>query len=595
MKLRAFGFSANGQLRRSIAAIDDCGDPLGWEHLGNWSNTQTRERAIRDLATTVGISEDKARKAVADALREARQHAGFPDDDAVQRPLHSLPIIDLTDKQPREIAEASWNVLRRANAATPQFFTFGNLPTHLEHDAGGPYLSNISLAGMRGHLNTRADYIRMVRGDERAAIVPHTTLEEMLATARLPLPKIKGVSHSPVLAPTGEIIVESGYSPSLELYLQVLQMSPIPERVSRDDVDRALTLLLDEFLGDFRFAMDADRANTIGLLLTPLVRPTIDGRVPLYDIEAPTPGTGKGLLANVVGILATGASPTTMTEARDEDEWRKRITAALRQAPPMILIDNVRRKVDSAHLSAVLTAPMWMDREMGKSQALILPNVAVWLITANNPSFSNEMSRRIVCIRLDAVEERPWERTGFRHDRLDHWVRNQRGVLLNALLTLVRAWLREGRPAGNIPMGGFESYAAIIGGILHVAGIPGFLDNRAEVYAQVESESAAWQALFEAWWEAYKDQRVDMEKVFGLAKEKQLLTELRSGRTDRGARTALGQELSGRRDRIVGGYTVRVVGTAHGGGALYRLEVKKGTGKGSPGSPRSPGAKAEEW
>ena len=47
-----------------------------------------------------------ARKAVADALRDARKQAGFPDAAAPQRPQHSLPVIDLTDDHHGGLADA---------------------------------------------------------------------------------------------------------------------------------------------------------------------------------------------------------------------------------------------------------------------------------------------------------------------------------------------------------------------------------------------------------------------------------------------------------------------------------------------------------
>ena len=39
-------------------------------------------------------------------------------------------------------------------------------------------------------------------------------------------------------------------------------------------------------------------------------------------IEAPVEGTGKGLLAQVIGLVTTRDTIAVMTEAKDEDEWR---------------------------------------------------------------------------------------------------------------------------------------------------------------------------------------------------------------------------------------------------------------------------------
>ena len=85
-----------------------------------------------------------------------------------------------------------------------------------------------------------------------------------------------------------------------------------------------------------------------------------------------------------------GTGPAVMTEGSTEDEWRKRITSKLMQAPTFILIDNVRSSLDSSALSAALTANEWEDRVLGVSRNIILPNQCVWIATANNPALSVE-------------------------------------------------------------------------------------------------------------------------------------------------------------------------------------------------------------
>ena len=72
----------------------------------------------------------------------------------------------------------------------------------------------------------------------------------------------------------------------------------------------------------------------------------IDGPTPLHLIEKPTPGTGATLMVDAVATIVTGGGVSVMVEGRDDEEWRKRITAKLRQVPSLILIDNLRRQLD---------------------------------------------------------------------------------------------------------------------------------------------------------------------------------------------------------------------------------------------------------
>src|SRR5690606_24919130 len=102
------------------------------------------------------------------------------------------------------------------------------------------------------------------------------------------------------------------------------------------------------------------------------------------------------LMVDAIATVLTGVSASVMTEGRDDAEWRKRLTAKLRQIPSIVLIDNLRHPLDSSALAAALTAPFWEDRILGASEMTRLPIRCVWIATGNNPEFSNEIARRIV-------------------------------------------------------------------------------------------------------------------------------------------------------------------------------------------------------
>src|SRR5215475_1668179 len=101
---------------------------------------------------------------------------------------------------------------------------------------------------------------------------------------------------------------------------------PVPDEPTAADLDRARALVLDDLLVDFPFVSDADRAHAVALFLLPFVRELISGPTPLHLIEAPTMGSGKGLLADALLLPTLGSAPTPMAEASTDEEWRKRIT-----------------------------------------------------------------------------------------------------------------------------------------------------------------------------------------------------------------------------------------------------------------------------
>ena len=217
---------------------------------------------------------------------------------------------------------------------------------------------------------------------------------------------------SPSYAADGTLVVENGYSAEGQVFVD-LGALVVPELPS---VAKAKAVLFD-ILQDFPFTDEASLAHAIALMVLPLVRLMIDGPTPLHMIDAPTAGTGKGLLVDVILEAMSGGSISRFAPVTDDQEMRKRITAVLLAGRQFVLMDNLAGRIDSPSLAAALTAPVWEDRILGHSRVASIPNTQVWVATANNPSLSAELARRCVHVRLDAGEERPWERTDFRLPR----------------------------------------------------------------------------------------------------------------------------------------------------------------------------------
>jgi len=243
-----------------------------------------------------------------------------------------------------------------------------------------------------------------------------------------------------------------------------------------------------------------------------------------------------------------------------------------------VLFDNIRHPLESGTLSALLTAPTWSDRLLGKTQTVELPNRTVWLATGNNLQLNNEIARRTAWIRLDAKVDRPWERTNFRHDNLTGWLQRHRHELVWALLVLVQYWMVQGRPPWEgKPLGSYEAWSSVIGGILRAAGIEGFLANRDELYRRTDAETEEWRAFVSAWWDTHGDAPVRTGNLYELTRQWDLLPSIfaaaRDDASERALKTRLGKALGQRRDRRYGDFFIRSLGhDTHHKGALYRLE-----------------------
>lgn len=310
----------------------------------------------------------------------------------------------------RDIVDDSWSLLHAANADSPRFFRFGDVLADIDVATNPIRPRTFAVPILRLHLDRLGDYTATrADGDEHSARPPKDVLESMLSVVPPTIPRLVGVVGAPFLAPDGTVIASEGYHTPTGLYLALgdLSVPPVSRQPSASEVAHAKELLLTELLGDFPFSEEADKTHALSAILTPVVRPLIDGPTPLFVIEAPTEGTGKGLLAEIISYLATGSPAPVMAEGGDDDEWRKRITAALLGAPPVVLIDNLKRRLESGALSAAITATVWTDRFLGHSRQVSIPVRTTWLATGNNPTYSKEMARRVVRSRIDAALELP--------------------------------------------------------------------------------------------------------------------------------------------------------------------------------------------
>jgi len=495
----------------------------------------------------------------ADDPEQAQQAENENDKDPSQeKSVEVLPSINAADQDLRRVTEVAWDALLKANNP-PSLFRHGSLPARIEHDDNGiPIIREITQDRMRHHLARSADWYRVKDSHRNAAQPPIPVVRDVLATPDMPLPIITRIVEVPIFAPDGTLVTNPGYHDSSRTYYAPadgFSIPDVPERPTEAHIGQARDLITVDLLGDFPFINDSERAHAVALLLLPFVRDLINGSTPLHLIEKPSPGTGAGLLAEVLTFPALGCSAPVMTEARNEDEWRKRITAKLRGGPSIILLDNIRWRLESSALSAAITSTIWEDRILGHSEMVRIPVRCVWVATGNNPALSSEIARRTVRIRLDAQMDRPWlrKKTKFRHPDLREWVANHRADLVWAALTLGRAWLVAGRrkPQDTPTLGMFESWAEVMGGILEVAGIGGFLGNLDELYEESDTEGAEWRTFVAAWWERHRDQELGVSDLWPLVAPDDgdpLDLGLGDG-TERSQKTRLGKLLVKMRDR----------------------------------------------
>jgi hypothetical protein len=338
-----------------------------------------------------------------------------------------------------------------------------------------------------------------------AALFPREPAARVLAVVDLlgNCRDLMSVTHTPVVRPDGSILDLPGYDDSTRmLYLPdpELKVGRVPEEPSAVQVQAAVDLL-EHMLTDFPFVTTHDKANYLGGLLTPLLRPLVPPPYQLLAIGAPQPGSGKSLLALIYRLVHGGVFKSEFPDS--DAELSKVVTATLDgTSAPVVQFDNVNGTLKSSVLDGLLTSADWSDRLLGQSKMLVLNNDRLWVVTGNNINIGGDLARRVLWVTINVGAPHPELRTGFAIADLEGWVRDNRGRLLNALLTLIRHWDVLGRPVEDAPTSdSFGTWLQVLRGIVDAAGFDesvGQVGHQDTKQRRVDVEEDEWGTFLEA-------------------------------------------------------------------------------------------------
>ena len=417
------------------------------------------------------------------------------------------------------LSHHAWTLLQKHNTPT-RFFTFSGNPVFLKDVNEHKEILPFDVKTLRSTLDEMFDCMCLVKSEAVNAEEnegksakkykhrrpPSALIEHMLnahAILNYDLPRLQQIVTCPYFTKEGVLHDKPGYNAKTETYYHAVKALDV--KVSEKPTDKAITVakqwIFDHLLVDFPFAGQAERAHALCCMLQPYIRTMFD-KVPLYVIEAPVPGTGKTLLADMMMFPFLGELAPKKQEQRKDSEWGKLITSILMTNPSVVLFDNIRYKLDNTALTVVLTTASWEDRILGSNNTVKVPNLATWIVTGNNPRLSDEIQRRSIRIRLEATTDRPNMRKNFRHKNIEQWAAEHRKELVWSCLTLIQHWIAKGKPtvSDGKELGSFERWSNVMEGILHVNGVKGFLENADDFYVVSSEIRNDLTELVCAWW-----------------------------------------------------------------------------------------------
>jgi len=239
------------------------------------------------------------------------------------------------------------------------------------------------------------------------------------------LQPLNGIASSPLLREDGTIYSARGYDAVSGMWLENAPdlTGLIPERPTRDNSERALLLIREQFktfcfadaetiigssglpIVDTAGAPGKDESAFLVGLLTAVCRPSLHLAPGLLLRAAPMSGAGagKGLLARCICAIAFGREPHAVTGGANAEEMDKRIAAELIQGGPTLFLDNLNNTaVRSDLLASAITERPTSVRLLGKSQMMPLNASAFVILTGNGLTVSEDLARRFIAVEFDA-------------------------------------------------------------------------------------------------------------------------------------------------------------------------------------------------
>lgn len=495
----------------------------------------------------------------------------------VVRPEANIKINDVALK---DLTRATIASLRQTNVPERLFARDG-----LMVEARAEGVKAVDSSRLLYLMSEGANWYRTVQRGEKVVRRPCSPPKDVVSTVAAAgsevwgFPRLDRIVTTPVFAADGSLRTEPGYHPASRSYYmppEGLTIRRVSKKPTKAEVKEAKALI-NEMFRDFAFVDESDKAAAWAMLLQPFARELIRGgaSTPLYSVQAPKQGTGKTILVQSALSPAVG-NVDSQAEPHGDEEMEKRLTSMMREAQPVVFFDNVDRFISYPSLASALTKPTWSGRVLGSSSTVTSPVSCLFALTANNPRFSDDMKRRVVPVRLDAKTEDPSQRTGFAHS-LPSWAVNNRADLIWAACTVIASWVAAGRPnkADDTPV--LASYAAwrrVMGGILHNAGIVGFLGNLASTRAEKSPDQETLEAICEFAVKGFGEGRPWRvgELSEYLFHEDVELTFSKPYRSAEELGSLLTYFLRGRRNQIVSGHRLDRAASRQGRGYQWRFK-----------------------
>jgi len=164
---------------------------------------------------------------------------------------------------------------------------------------------------------------------------------------------------------------------------------------------------------------------------------------PAFHVRAPIAGSGKTYLCELIGAFAGPGGNAKVSYPTTSEEATKVILSLLLPSPAVIEFDDMDTDwIPHGIIKRMLTAEQITDRILGVSKTATVSTRSLFLGSGNNVGPIRDLLRRVLTIHIDPRCATP-ATMAYKGRPLDK-VRQQRGVYVVAVLTVILAWRAAG-------------------------------------------------------------------------------------------------------------------------------------------------------
>ncbi len=259
---------------------------------------------------------------------------------------------------------------------------------------------------------------------------------------------LSGLARQPYFRQSDGVLVTCpGYDKTSQLF-SVFDPRQFVMAEPTFDAARAALALLEDLLNEFHFVDPTDKAAALSAIFTAVVRPSLP-YAPAFHVRAPVMGSGKTYLCELIGAFAGPGGNAKVSYPTTSEEATKVMLSLLLTSPAVVEFDDMDTDwTPHGIIKRMLTSEHITDRILGVSKTATVSTRTLFLGSGNNVGPIRDLLRRVLTIHIDQRRATPATVT-YKGSPVD-WVRQNRGVYVAAVLTIIQAWCSAGMPRASV-------------------------------------------------------------------------------------------------------------------------------------------------